>query len=127
MRFWLQFSSSVFGVFDQALVFDFGNGSILTRSLCVSVVSEDIYASEEQLSSRKTYCRFVEWSVDEIELVLCKDALQRNLDNLGEQYSLPEILPDPANFPEITNETYSNIWHNILFIEEQYIQKEVAR
>ena len=122
VQFCIQFSSDVFGDFQQKLVFDFGLGLVLARSLCVSVISEDTCTSKEDSLSRTAYCSILEWSVEKMELVRCEDS-----DDLCEQHSIPNVLPDPAAFVEFTRETYCKLWHDILFIEEQHIQAEVAR
>ena len=128
VQFCVQFSSHVFGDFQQKLVFDFGDGSVLARSLYVSVVSKDICSSKEEPSTRTTYCRILEWSVEKMELILCKDLKGLNLNSLCEQYNIPKDLPaDPAESVEFTRETYCKVWHDLLFIEEQHIQMEVAR
>ncbi len=127
VQFCIQFSSSVFGDFEQKLVFDFGNGSVLSRSLHVSVVNEDICGSNEASSSRTTFCHIVEWSVEKMELVLCKDLVELDSDGLCKRYIIPSDLPDPAQIGEFKRETYCKLWHDILSIEEQHIQMEVAR
>ena len=128
VQFCIQFSSDVFGDFQQKLVFDFGCGSVLARSLYVSVISKDICSSNEGPSSRTTYCRILELSVEKMELILCKDLVGLDLDGLCERYNIPKDLPaDPAESVEFTRETYCKLWHDILFIEEQHIQMEVAR
>ena len=127
VQFCVQFSSGVFGDFEQKLVFDFGNSLVLARTLRVSVVSEDICSNEEDCSSRTRYCRVLDWSVEKMELMLCKDLLRLDPDGLTEQYNIPDDLPDPSVFVEFTRETYCKLWHDILYIEEKYIQEEVAR
>ena len=125
VQFCVQFSSGVFGDFKQELVFDFGNDNVLVRSIFVSVVSKDI--SEEEPSSRTTFCRISEWSVDKMELVPCKELTGMDHNGLCEQYSIPNVWPDPPECSEFSCETYCSIWHEILFIEEKHIQEEVAR
>ena len=126
VQFRIQFSSGVFGEFEQKLAFDFGNDNVLVCSIFVSVVSKDI--SEEEPSSRtKTYCRVVKWSVDEMELVPCGELMGMDLDGLCERYGIPNVLPDPAGCSEFSHETYCNIWHKILFIEERHVRAEVGR
>lgn len=126
IQFSIQFSSSVFGDFEQKLVFDFGHDSaVLARSLFVSVVSKDIRSSKEEFSAHKSSCRISEWSVEEMELIHCKDFMGR--DGVCGHYSMPNVLPNPAEFVEITGETYCKLWHDALFIEEESIEREVAR
>ena len=127
VQFRVQFSSKVFGVFKQTLVFDFDHDLVLTRSLDVSVVSKDVDSSKEDSSSRTSYCHILEWSEEEMELVKCKDLIEIDHDGLCDQYSIPDVLPDPSECAEFTSETYCKLWHDILFIEEKYIQEEVAR
>ena len=127
VQFCVQFSSGVFGDFEQKLVFDFGDSLVLARTLRVSVVSEDVCSNEEVSSSRTRYCRVLDWSVDKMELVLCKDLLKLDPDGLTEQYNIPDDLPDPSVFVEFTRDTYCKLWHDILYIEEKCIQEEVAR
>ncbi len=130
VQFCIQFSSTVFGDFKQKLVFDFGNGSVLARSLHVSVVSKDICGCNEDSSSRATYFSILEWSMEKMELMLCKDLIGMDSDGLRQQYIIPKNLPYPAQFVEFKvfkRETYRKFWHYILFIEEQHIQREVAR
>ena len=127
VQFRIQFSSKVFGDFKQTLVFDFGGGLVLARSLYVSVLFKDMYSSKEDTSSRTSYCHILEWSEEEMELVKCKDLIEMDLDGLFDQYSIPDVLPDPSECAEFTRETYCKLWHDILFIEEQHIQREVKR
>lgn len=122
VQFCIQFSSDIFGDFKQRLVFDFGSDLILVRSLFVSVISKNICIGDEDLSSRTRY-----WSEEKMELVPCKDLLRMDLDGLCEQYSIPNVLPDPSECAEFTRETYCQHWHDVLFIEEEYIQREIAR
>lgn len=127
VQFCIQFSSDIFGDFKQRLVFDFGSDLILVRSLFVSVISKNICNGDEDLSSRTRYCCILEWSEEKMELVPCKDLLRMDLDGLCEQYSIPNVLPDPSECAEFTRETYCQHWHDVLFIEEEYIQREIAR
>ncbi|XP_028391332.1 LOW QUALITY PROTEIN: uncharacterized protein LOC114516140 [Dendronephthya gigantea] len=124
VQFCIQFSSGVFGDFEQKLVFDFGQGSVLVRPLFVSVVSKD---TSKEKSSRTRYCHIAEWSVDKMELVPCKELMRWDLEGLCERYSIPDVLPDPAKCPAFSREKYCNIWHQILLIEEKHIGTEVAR
>ena len=127
VQFRIQFSSKVLGDFRQTLLFDFGNGLVLARSLNVLIVSRDMYNSKEVSSSRTSYCNILEWSEEEMELVKCKDLVEMNLDGLCDQYSIPDALPDLSGCTEFTRETYCKLWHDILFIEEKHIQREVKR
>ena len=117
-QFCVRFSSGEFGDFEEKLVFDFGRGSILFRSLVVSFASE---------SRNKENVAYVEWSEETLELVLCRDLKGMDSDGLCDQYSIPDALPDPAECAELTRETYCKIWHDILFTEEQHVQREIAR
>jgi hypothetical protein len=123
VQFCVQFSSEVFGDFKQKLVFDFGRDSILARTLYVSVVSKDI----SRVPSRSTYCHISEWSVEKMELVRCKELMELDSEGVCDQYSIPDVLPDPSKIEEFKRETYCKLWHDILSIEEQHIQMEVAR
>ena len=126
IQFSIQFSSNVFGNFEQKLVFDFGHESaVLARSLFASVVSKDICNSKEDSSAHTSSCRMLEWSVEEMELVHCKDFIGRG--GVCERYSMPNVLPNPAEFVGIARETYCKLWHDALFIEEENIEREVAR
>ena len=127
LEFSVQFSSGVFGDFEQKLVFDFGQGLVLARPLFASVVTKDICSSGQDTSSRTAYCCTLEWSEEEMELVKCKDLIEKDLDGLCDQYCIPDVLPDPSECAEFTRETYCKLWHDILFIEEQHVQNEVAR
>ena len=127
VQFCIHFSSDIFGDFKQKLVFDFGSDMILVRSLFVSVMNKNICSNDEDLLSRTRYCCILEWSEEKMELVPCKDLLRMDVDGLCEQYSIPDVLPDPSECVEFTRETYCHHWHDILFIEEEYIQREVAR
>ena len=123
VQFRVEFSSSVYGNFEQKLVFDFGGSLVLARSLYVSVVSEDFC----NVPPRTTYCRILEWSLQEMQLVLCKDLIALDSDGVCAQYNVPNVLPDPSEIGEFKRETYCKLWHEILFIEEKHIQMEVAR
>ena len=126
VQFCVQFSSGVFGEFEQKLVFDFGHGSVLVRSLFASVVSKDIGNSDKD-TSRAVYCCILEWSEEKVELVLCKDLSGLDLDGLSGQYGIPHVLPNPSKLVEFKRETYCKLWHDILFIEEKHVRREVAR
>ena len=108
-------------------MFDFDT-LVLARSLDVSVVSKDVDSSKEDSSSRTSRCHILEWSEKEMELVKCEDLIEIDLDGLCDQYSIPvHVSLNPAECAEFTRETYCKLWHDILFIEEKYIQEEVAR
>ena len=108
-------------------MFDFGLDSVLARPLEVSVVSKDVDSSKEDSSSRTSYCHILEWSEEEMELVKCEDLIEIDLDGACDHYCVPDVLPDPSECAEFTRETYCKLWHDILFTEEEYIQREVAR
>ena len=127
VEFSVQFSSGVFGDFEQKLVFDFGYGLVLARPLFASVVTKDICSRGQDTSSRTAYCCTLEWSEKEMELVKCKNSIERDLDGLCDQYSIPDVLPNPSECAEFTPKTYCKLWHDILFTEEQHVQNEVAR
>ena len=127
VQFCVQFSSDVLGNFRQKLLFDFGNDMILSRLLNVSVVSEEICISKDEYLPSTTFCRILEWSEEEMELVGCKDFQGMDPDGLCEKYKNEDALPDPAEIGEFTRNTYCKQWHDVLFHEEQYIEKEVAR
>ena len=126
VQFRIQFSSKVFGNFKQTLVFDFDT-LVLARSLDVSVVSKDVDSSKEETSSRTSYCHILEWSEEDMELIKCKDLIEMDMDGLCDQYSIPDVLPGPSECAEFTSETYCKLWHHVLYTEEGYIQREVAR
>ena len=123
-RFGVHFSSEVFGVFEQKLIFDFGNRSVLSRKIKVSVVSKEILPNEEMLVKR---CRIVDWSLDSVEVVKCDDLLYLDEEGLCDLYPIPDVHPAPSEIPEFSSETYCESWHNILYTEEEYIKKEIAR
>ena len=127
VQFRVQFSSAVFGDFEQKLVFDFGQGSVLVRSLFATVVSKDICSNDEDAPSRTVYCCILEWSEEKMELVLCKDLIGLDLDGLFGQYGIPNVLPNPSKLVEFKRETYCKLWHDILFIEEKHVRREVSR
>ena len=127
VQFCVQFSTGELDEFEQKLAFDFGRGSVLVRSLSVSVVSTDTCNNKEDLSLHTSYCCIPEWSEEKLELVLCGDLMRMNVDGLCDQYSIPDVLPDPSECTEFTRETYCKLWHDILFTEEEHVHREITR
>ena len=121
VQFCVKFYSEVFGEFNQELVLDFGDEQYLHHTLEVSVTSDEFQESLPKTVS----CQILEWSLENMKLVLCPELFDP--ESLREQYNIPNDLFDPSKFKEFTRDTYCKLWHHILFIEEQHIQKEVAR
>lgn len=131
----LSFSTFVFGNFRQYLVFDFGQESPLALEFCVEIGSQEFL---RELSEEKTKLALggplwdeSYWKIVPFE---CKTSSVFKNDNLTDLYKLPvdrvdDVVPCPLldESQGLSEKNYKDIMHQLLFVEEFYIRKQVAR
>ncbi|XP_068761782.1 3'-5' exoribonuclease HELZ2-like isoform X3 [Montipora capricornis] len=128
------FSTLVFGNFAQVLVLDFGGDSAhLAVKMNVEVGSQEFWQEYGEEKAKLTL-DWTLWDDGSRKIVKFepKQPLPFNNDYLLGMYKLPredEMVPC-ALFDKgqgLRPENYKNVMHQLLFIEEFYIRKQIAR
>ncbi|XP_068672377.1 3'-5' exoribonuclease HELZ2-like isoform X2 [Montipora foliosa] len=128
------FSTLVFGNFAQVLVLDFGRDSAhLAVKMNVEVGSQEFWQEYGEEKAKLTY-DWTLWDDGSRKIVKFepKQPLPFNNDYLLDMYKLPredEMVPCPLfdKGQGLRPENYKNVMHQLLFIEEFYIRKQIAR
>ena len=122
----VSFDSSLYGSFEQLVLFDFGKKPYLVKKLNADVMSESLsqmsIVPEQATASAETV-----W--DEVSMAVIRfvhgtsEAVQA--EHLSRTYCLPKKV-------EITAETlspavYKSLMHQILFVEEGFMKDEISR
>ena len=130
----VSFSTLVFGNFAQVLVLDFGRESAhLAIKMNVEVGSQEFWQEYGEEKAKLT----LDWTLwdDESRKIVKfepKHPLPFNNDYLLDMYKLPredEMVPCPLidKGQDLRPENYKNVMHQLLFIEEFFIRKQIAR
>lgn len=122
----VSFDSSLYGSFEQLVLFDFGKKPYLVKKLNADVMSESLsqmsIVPEHATASAETV--WDEVSMEVIRFVHgTSEAVQA--EHLSRTYCLPKKV-------EITAETlsptiYKSLMHQLLFVEERFMKDEISR
>ena len=122
----VSFDSSLYGSFEQLVLFDFGKKPYLVKKLNADVMSESLsqmsIVPEQATASAETV--WDEVSMEVIRFVHgTSEAVQA--EHLSRTYCLPKKV-------EITAETlsptiYKSLMHQLLFVEEGFMKDEISR
>ncbi|XP_067043097.1 3'-5' exoribonuclease HELZ2-like isoform X4 [Acropora muricata] len=120
----VSFRSSLFGIFDQSVVFDFGKKPYLVKKLTADVHSQS-WSLDPVISHNVQDATF--WDERSVQVVRFVDqtdeALQRL--HLSRKYSLPVGLQIPTE--NLTRSNYKEIMHALLYVEERFMKDEISR
>ena len=118
------FESSLYGSFDQCVVFDFGKKPYLIRKLNADVQSESLSKAPIVSQHLAASAIWDERSVEVIKLIhKTGEALQG--EHLSRIYSLPKKVEITAD--ELSRDNYKNVMHELLFVEEGFMKDEISR
>ena len=126
MSLTVSFESSLYGSFEQLVLFDFGKKPYLVKKLNTDVMSESL-AQTSIVPERATTSATAVWDEVSMEVVRfvhgTSEAVQA--EHLSRTYSLPKKV-------EITGEAlcpdvYKSIMHQLLFVEESFMKDEISR
>ena len=120
----VSFESSLYGSFDQCIVFDFGTKPYLVRRLNVDVQSE----SPPQISivSKHVTATAIwdEHSMDVVRFVQ-KTGQALQAEHSSRIYSLQKQGKITAK--ELRRDNYKTVMHQLLFVEEGFMTNELSR
>ena len=124
MSLTVSFKSSLYGSFDQCVVFDFGKKPYLMQKLNADVHSESL--SQSAIVSKHATAAAI-WDESSVEVVRfihgTDEALQG--EHLSRTYSLPKQVDITDN--ELNRDNYKRIMHQLLFVEEGFMKDEISR
>ena len=117
------FHSSLYGSFDQCVVFDFGKKPYLMQKLNADVHSESL--SQRPIVPQHAAAAI--WDESSMEVVRfvhgTDEALQG--EHLSRTYSLPKQVAITDD--ELSQGGYKRIMHELLFVEEGFMKEEISR
>ena len=129
----VSFSTLVFGSYAQVLVLDFGKESHLAVKMKIEVGSQEFL---EEFSEGKAQLT-LDWTLwddgsREIIKFEPKHPMVFSNEHLIDKYQLPraeEIVPSPLldRSQGLSHKNYINVMHQLLYVEEFYIRKQIAR
>ena len=129
----VSFSTLVFGNFAQVLVLDFGKETHLAVKLNVEVGSQE-FLEEFREGKTQLTLDWTLWDDGSREIIKFEPKLPTVFSNehLIDKYQLPraeEIVPSPLldKSQGLSQKNYTNVMHQLLFVEEFYIRKQIAR
>ena len=120
----ISFASSLFGIFDQSVVFDFGKKPYLVKKLTADVHSQS-WSLDPVVSHNVQDAAF--W--DERPVLVVRfvhetgEAPERV--HLSKVYSLPVDVQIPTE--KLTRSNYKDIMHALLHVEERFMKDEISR
>ncbi|XP_068761024.1 3'-5' exoribonuclease HELZ2-like isoform X3 [Montipora capricornis] len=117
----VSFASSLYGSFDQCVVFDFGKKTYLVQKLNADVHSEASTLSPSNVPSAAIWN---ERSVQVVRLVPESGATLQGM-HWSRVYSLQENLKIPDE--KLSRNNYKKIMHALLHVEEGFMKAEIAR
>ena len=129
----ITFSTLVFGSFSQIVVLDFGIESLLAVKMNVEVGSQEFLQEFSEEKSQLTLNGKL-WDDGSRQIVKFEPKLTSMFCNehLIDKYQLPsaeQIVPSPLldKSQGLSPRNYTNVMHQLLFVEELYIRKQIAR
>ena len=126
----VSFESSLFGSFQQWVLFDFGRKPYLIQKLNADVVGSLLL--NEQTSVRNNLASH-QWDECSVQVVKFGHGTKAALHNehLSRFYSLPKepgnLVSTSGNTEALTSQNYKDVMHQLLFLEELYMKKEISR
>ena len=124
VSFTVSFESSLYGSFDQCIVFDFGKKPYLVRRLNVDVQSGSLPQTSIFLQHATATAVWDERSMDVVRFVhKTGEALQG--EHLSRIYSLQKQGNITAE--ELRRDNYKTVMHQLLFVEEGFMTNELSR
>lgn len=124
MSLTVSFNSTLYGNFDQYIVFDFGRKPYLVQKLNADVRSESL--SQTPIVSQHTPTATI-WDESSTEVVRfvhgTGEALQG--EHLSRTYSLRKQVDVVAS--ELNLDNYKQVMHQLLFVEEGFMKDEISR
>ena len=130
----VSFSTPLFGSFAQVLVLDFGKeSSHLAMKMNIEVGSQE-FLQEFVEEKSKLDLNWTLWDDGSREIVKFEPERPAvfNNDQLIDKYKLPkaeDIVPCPLldKSQGLSPKNYKDVMHQLLFVEEFYIRKQIAR
>ena len=129
----VSFSTLVFGSFAQVLVLDFGKESHLAVKMNIEVGSQEFLQEFGEEKSKFD----LDWTLwDDGSRKIVKFEPKRpsvfNNEHLTDKYKLPraeDIVPCPllVKSQGLSPKNYMDVMHQLLFVKEFYIRKQIAR
>lgn len=120
----VSFESSLYGSFDQCIVFDFGRKPYLVRRLNVDVQSGSLPQTSIFSQHATATAVWDERSMDVVRFVhKTGEALQG--EHLSRIYSLQKQGNITAE--ELGRDNYKTAMHQLLFVEEGFMKRELSR
>ena len=124
VSFTVSFESSLYGSFDQCIVFDFGRKPYLVRRLNVDVQSGSLPQTSIFSQHATATAVWDERSTDVVRFVhKTGEALQG--EHLSRIYSLQKQGNITAE--ELRRDNYKTVMHQLLFVEEGFMTNELSR
>ena len=121
----VSFESSLYGGFEQLVLFDFGRKPYLVKKLNADVTSESntLPIAREHLASQAPAI----WDERSVEVVRFNQATREALqaEHLLRKYSLPRQLEIADEF--LSPKIYKSVMHQLLFVEERFMKEEISR
>ena len=120
----ISFESSMYGSFNQCVVFDFGKTSYLVQRLNADVQRESLL--ETSMFSQPVTASAI-WDERSMEVVRFghKTGEALKAEHLSRRYSLPEQAKITAD--HLRRDNYDTVMHQILFEEESFMKSEISR
>ena len=129
----VSFSTLVFGYFAQVLVLDFGNEKHLAVKMSIEIGSQKFLQEFDEAKTNLT----LDWPLwDDGSREIIKFEPKRppvfNNEHLMAKYKLPkreDIVPSTLldESKGLSKDSYKDVMHQLLFVEEFYIRRQVAR
>ena len=122
----VSFDSSLYGSFEQLVLFDFGKKPYLVKKLNADVMSES-WSQMSIVPEHATASAETVWDEVSMEVIRfvhgTSEAVQA--EHLSRTYCLPKKVEITA---EILGPTvYKSLMHQLLFVEEGFMKDEISR
>ena len=120
----VSFTSSLFGIFNQSVVFDFGKKPYLVKELTADVHSQS-WSLDPVVSHNVRDAAF--WDERSVQVVRFVDQTEETLRrmHLSRMYSLPAGVQIPTE--TLTRNNYREMMHALLHVEEHFMKDEISR
>jgi len=129
----ISFSTLLFGYFEQVLVLDFGKEKHLAVKMTIEVGSQN-FLQEFQEAKKNLTLDWPLWDDGSREIIKFEPKRPSlfNNEHLVAKYKLPkreDIVPSALldGSESLNNDNYKDVMHQLLFVEEIYIRRQVAR